>query len=71
MTILEFALKQGYQTVKKSGTWRGYTVYTPGYDDGATHYTGLPYVILVKDGKARMSTPKETIDYMAETNESE
>ena len=65
MTVLEFAKSQGYQTVKKEKEkWNGYTVYSPGYDDGFVHFVGLPYVILVKNGKARMSDLDETLKYM-------
>ena len=65
MTILEFAQKNGYQTVKKEPQkWNGYTVYTPSFNDGKEHCIGLPYVILVKNGKARMSSFDETCTYM-------
>lgn len=41
---------------------KGYNVYKPEYKDGAI--VGLPYVILEKDGKARISTEKEAFEYL-------
>lgn len=48
---------------KKSIPWKGYEVYEPVYDDDVC--IGLPYVILVKDDKVRISTDDEALDYLA------
>lgn len=51
----------GASRYKKSVPWNGYDVYKPVYTEMA--YRGLPLVVLVKDGKVRLSTPDETLDY--------
>lgn len=43
-------------------SWNGYTVYVPDYDKPT--YVGLPYVILVKDNEVRLSTAKESLEYL-------
>lgn len=47
----------GYQ----KDNWNGYTVYVPVFNNVA--YTGLPVVILEKDGDFRLSDSQETFDY--------
>ena len=51
----------GASRYKKAKPWNGYDVYKPVYTEMA--YRGLPFVVLVKDGKVRLSTPDETLDY--------
>ena len=51
----------GASRYKKSVPWNGYDVYKPVYAEMA--YRGFPFVVLVKDGKVRLSTPEETRDY--------
>ena len=48
---------------KKGKQWKGYEVYEPVYEDDVC--IGLPYVILVKDDKVRISTDDEALDYLA------
>lgn len=43
-------------------SWNGYEVYIPEYDKLV--FVGLPSVILVKDGVARISTPDEAMEYL-------
>ena len=52
-------------TKYKKGEWNGYEVYEPVYRENI--YIGLPLVVLVKDGKARVSTGEEALDYLAYT----
>ena len=44
------------------GEWQGYKVYSPETEDGEIAYTGLPVMILVKDGKWRLTEGKEIFD---------
>ena len=44
------------------GEWKGYKVYSPETEDGEIAYTGLPVMILVKDGKWRLTEGKEIFD---------
>lgn len=48
---------------KKGRPWKGYEVYEPVYDEDVC--IGLPYVILAKDDKVRISTDDEALDYLA------
>ena len=43
--------------------WKGYEVYSPFFKDEAPTI-GLPLVILVKKGEARMTTPDESLEYL-------
>ena len=60
--INAFAKTHGYDTAKKRGMWKGYEVYEPIMGGGGSPCIGLPYYILVKDGKIRMSTHDEVFD---------
>ena len=62
-SVLEFARKNGYQDVKYIGEWQGYKVYDTIYDDEVA-YIGLPFFILEKDSKLRMTTPDECFDVL-------
>nr|DAV88042.1 MAG TPA: hypothetical protein [Caudoviricetes sp.] len=63
MTVLEYAKAQGYDIVTDTGKyWKGYRVYEPDYN--VPKYTGLPMSILVKDGKARMTTEEECFEVL-------
>ena len=53
----------GAKTYKKGKSWKGYNVYVPVYEKEA--YIGLPYVILEKNGKARICTGKEALEYLS------
>lgn len=60
--VKEFAIKQGYNDVKKLENWKGYDIYEPIlYDDAII---GIPLVIMVKGSEMRMSTIKEAFEYM-------
>jgi len=62
--ILAFAKAKGYVDAEPTDSWRGYDVYMPiwGYE---SHYdSGLPFFILVKGNEIRMSTVKETEEWL-------
>ena len=64
--ILNFALKRGYDYVKKTDTvWKGYQVFEPCFDDDSVHMIGYPLVILVKDNEIRMSTADESLEILS------
>jgi hypothetical protein len=68
--VLDFALQQGYSDVIKEKPWRGYDVYSPIYgDDDGSACVGLPLIILVKNGKIRLSTEDEAFAYLDETDD--
>ena len=63
--ILNFALKRGYDYVKKTDTvWKGYQVFKPCFDGVGVAYVGYPLVILVKDNEIRMSTADESLEIL-------
>lgn len=62
MTLAEFAKKNGYDHVHKTGKiWNGYEVYDPWNDSETIEYTGLPYFILKKGHEVRMCEPDECL----------
>lgn len=48
---------------EKGKEWKGYEVYVPVYSQPAL--VGLPLVILVKGNEQRISTPEESLEYLA------
>lgn len=64
--ILELMEELGAHTYIKGENWKGYEVYIPSYQENV--YMGLPYVVLVKDDKTRISTPEESLDYLYYSN---
>ena len=46
--------------VERLGVWNGYEVW--GIKRSQVVFLGYPFVILVKDGKVRISTPAESLD---------
>ena len=52
----------GTKKFQKYRDWKGYEVYVP--KQGKGMYCGLPYMVLVKDGEVRISTPDETIEWL-------
>lgn len=52
----------GARSYKKGKSWNGYEVYIPVYTGNPC--IGLPLVVLVKDGEARISNAEEAIDYL-------
>lgn len=61
----KFAEESGYIGAEYLQEWKGYSVFNPVYSK-ETATIGLPYVILVKNEKARMSTVEETFEYLDE-----
>ena len=51
----------GAEYAKEGHPWEEYRVFIPVYNGNPK--IGLPYVILVKDGDARISTGKESMEY--------
>ena len=65
--IIEFARKNGYDTVSPLGKWKGYDAYEPimkGATEEEPAFTGPPLMILVKGDEIRMSTPEEAYEQM-------
>ncbi|MGN0238094.1 MAG: hypothetical protein ACI4AK_08455 [Lepagella sp.] len=48
----EMAKASIYHDAEYLGTWNGYEVFEPVFDDDEVHYIGFPQFILCKDGKA-------------------
>ena len=68
--VLEFAAQHGYCDAIKEQDWRGYQVFSPIYSrEEGLACVGLPLIILVKDGKIRMSTEEEAFAYLDETDD--
>lgn len=57
--ILDFAKQNGYSTIQRVEDWKGYEIYEPVFNKPTI--IGLPFVIMVKKDKIRMSTPKEAM----------
>lgn len=60
--ILSLAEELNADGVKQGKSWKGYEVFIPQYKKGSC--VGFPYVILVKDGNARICTEKESTEYL-------
>lgn len=56
-------LKQYLALWQLDKPWKGYQVYAP-YFYKTAPIIGLPYVVLVKDGMARLSTDEESLEYL-------
>lgn len=56
-------MEQYHVRWKKDIPWKGYEVYSPVFT-GKAPIIGLPYVVLVKEGKARLSTGEESLEYL-------
>lgn len=65
--ILKFAKQQGYDNVSYIGKWKDYEVYEPIFDYDGVSFVGLPLVVLVKENEIRMSTPKESLQQINDT----
>ena len=62
--VIQFAKKQGYETVKKLSPWNGYEVYEPIMNEKEVSFIGPPLLILVKGETIRMSTEEEAFKQM-------
>ena len=60
--VKQFAIKQGYNDIKKLENWNGYEVYEPIMGEDAI--IGIPLVIMVKGNNIRMSSIEEAFRYM-------
>lgn len=58
-TAKRVAVTCGFDNVVYRGEWKGYKVYDPKTEDGEVAYTGLPVMILVKDGTGRLTHGEE------------
>jgi len=64
--VLELMEELNAKSYSKGESWKGYEVYIPVYEKEM--YMGLPFVVLVKDSKARISTPEESLEYLDFSN---
>ena len=60
--IRELAIDLNAEEVKRGKDFKGYKVFEPVYKKNVK--IGLPYVIFVKDDKARICTDEEALDYL-------
>jgi len=64
--VIAFARNEGYNSAVYVCKWRGYDVYKPTFNNGLINIVGIPVKILVRDNEIRMSTEKETFEYLDE-----
>ena len=62
--IIDFARKNGYETVEKLPPWNGYDVYEPVRHKGMSSKIGPPLIILVKNDEIRFSTEEEAFQQL-------
>ena len=58
----ELRIELAAQKFERGKNWKGYEVYIPLYSKPV--YIGLPLIVLVKNGGARISTADESLDYL-------
>lgn len=63
--VIEFAKKQGYESVEKLEKWKEYDVYEPIYKNDEVSIIGMPLLILVKGEEIRMSTVEEALEQLS------
>ena len=56
----------GTEYAEKGTDYKGYEVYIPAYSNDVC--IGYPLIILAKGEEARISTPKEALEYLNMTN---
>lgn len=56
--IRSFAIDHGYDSIRKSIKWDGYSVYEP-FSYGENDFIGYSLFILVKNGIIRLTTKQE------------
>lgn len=62
----EMAKASIYHDAEYLGTWNGYEVFEPVFNDDEVHYIGFPQFILCKDGTARWTqTRQESIKILS------
>lgn len=56
-----YVKEKGFDRAEKTGTWKDYTVYTPFFEkkDGMAVPTGLPALVLVKNGQLTWITGRK------------
>ena len=59
LRIKSFAKEHGYDSVRKSIKWDGYSVYEP-FSYGDNDFIGYSLFILVKNGIIRLTTRQES-----------
>lgn len=66
--VVLYAKLHGYDRVESVGKWRGYDAYQPSVNlhNGKAPRVGMPYLILAKGPKLRLTTADECWDYMKE-----
>ncbi len=61
--VEEYIDSLGADGYEKGKSWKGYDVYVPQY--ARYSCVGYPYVVLVKGEEVRLSTEKESIEYLS------
>lgn len=72
--ILEFAKKQGYDSIEPLGKWKEFDCYEPTINETSEKnpaIVGPPLIILVQGDKIRMSTVEEAFQQMDDMDEIE
>lgn len=64
--VLKFAVSMGYSKIGKRHIWKGYEVYplSVNVPKGEIAIVGYPLVAMVKNGKIRLSTPEESLEFL-------
>lgn len=59
--VNKYVRDKGFDAAEKMGTWKDYTVYTPLFEkkDGMAVPTGLPALVLVKNGQLTWITGRK------------
>lgn len=62
--VIQLAIENDYDSAEYDGEWNGYRVYVPIFLDDEPHFTGIPEIILEKDGLIRFGTSEEDKAYL-------
>jgi len=59
--VNKYVRDKGFDAAEKTGTWKDYTVYTPLFENkqGMAVPTGLPVLVLVKNGQLKWITGRK------------
>lgn len=60
--IKAFAKQHGYETAEYGGTYKEYEVWCPVEDVKNITFSGLPFLILVKDDEIMMTDPDNALE---------